>query len=127
MSDQNKAKQEKRVGHRWKPGQSGNPGGRPKTVAEIRELLKSHAPMAVARLVELAGSKNEAVAERAASAILDRAGIRPIAAEGDKIEVVGEGGAALARLTALLARGTAAEPEAGGDAAPPAEPVGVGR
>jgi hypothetical protein len=116
----------KQRGKPFPKGKSGNPNGRPKTVAEIREALRRHAPEAVKRLVQLSKSKNETVAERAASAILDRAGIRPIAAEGDKVEVVGEAGAALGRLAALLARGASPEPEASAPALPAAEPDGRG-
>lgn len=31
----------------FKPGQSGNPGGRPKEVAEVRELAKQHTEKAI--------------------------------------------------------------------------------
>ena len=62
----------------WKPGQSGNPGGRPKVVAEIRELARQHGYDAIRRLVDLMGSKNENVAVRACEALLDRAYGRPL-------------------------------------------------
>lgn len=57
----------------WKKGQSANPGGRPKVVAEIRELARQHGYDAIRRLVDLMGSKNENVAVRACEALLDRA------------------------------------------------------
>lgn len=56
----------------WKRGQSGNPGGRPKVVAEIRELARQHGYEAIRRLVALMHSKNESVAVRACEALLDR-------------------------------------------------------
>ena len=56
----------------WKPGQSGNPGGRPKVAGEVRELARQHGYEAIRRLVELMGSKNESVAMRACEALLDR-------------------------------------------------------
>jgi hypothetical protein len=62
----------------WKPGQSGNPGGRPKVVAEIRELARQHGYDAIRRLVDLMGSKNENVAVRACEALLDRGYGRPL-------------------------------------------------
>jgi hypothetical protein len=37
---------------RWAPGRSGNPGGRPGGVAEVRELARSHTAEAIERLVK---------------------------------------------------------------------------
>jgi hypothetical protein len=62
----------------WRPGQSGNPGGRPKVSAEIRDLARDHGAQAIERLVALMHSKNENVAVRAAEALLDRGYGRPI-------------------------------------------------
>jgi hypothetical protein len=59
----------------WKRGQSGNPGGRPKVSAEIRDLARNHGAQAIERLVALMDSNNESVAVRAAEALealLDR-------------------------------------------------------
>ena len=36
----------------WAPGQSGNPGGRPGGVAEVRELARRHTAEAIERLVK---------------------------------------------------------------------------
>lgn len=62
----------------WQPGQTGNPGGRPKVAAEIRDLAREHGPMAIQRLTCLMHSKNETVAIRAAEAILERGYGRPL-------------------------------------------------
>ncbi len=62
----------------WKPGQSGNPGGRPKVAAEIQAVARDHGREAIERLVALMGSKNESVAVRAAEALLDRGYGRPV-------------------------------------------------
>ena len=62
----------------WKPGHSGNPGGRPNISAEIRNLAREHGPEAIERLVALMHSKNESVAVRAAEALLDRGYGRPL-------------------------------------------------
>jgi hypothetical protein len=62
----------------WKPGQSGNPGGRPKVSAQIRDLARDHGAQAIERLVVLMHSKNESVAVRAAEALLDRGYGRPM-------------------------------------------------
>lgn len=54
----------------WKPGQSGNPGGRPRVVADIQALARQHTEAAVRALVAALGSPRERVA--AAQALLDR-------------------------------------------------------
>lgn len=64
----------------WGPGQSGNPGGRPKVAAEVRDLARAHGCKAIERLVALMDSKNQAVALRAAEAVLDRGYGRPLQA-----------------------------------------------
>lgn len=64
----------------WSPGQSGNPGGRPKVAAEVRDLAREHAGKAIKRLVALMCSKNQPVALRAAEAVLDRGYGRPLQA-----------------------------------------------
>ena len=61
----------------WKKGQSGNPGGRPKVAAEVKELARQHGAEAIATLIRLMRSKNEAVAIRAAEALLARGYGRP--------------------------------------------------
>jgi hypothetical protein len=65
------------VGTPFPKGVSGNPSGRPKVAAEVRELAREHGPAAIARLVELMRSKDEMVAIAACRAILDRGYGRP--------------------------------------------------
>lgn len=59
---------------RWKPGQSGNPGGRPKVVGEIRDLARDHTRTAFATLLTVCRNKEAPPAARVAAAahILDR-------------------------------------------------------
>src|SRR4051812_37020165 len=71
----------------FEPGQSGNPGGRPKALKEIQGLARSHAPAALDLLVQIAKSgQSEQARVAAANAILDRAIGKPAQA------ITGEGG-----------------------------------
>ena len=69
----------KRNRGRWLPGISGNPGGRPRVVAEITELAREHSRAALSALVEIATDKEQPGAARvaAATALLDRGYGRP--------------------------------------------------
>src|SRR6187551_2201749 len=62
------------IGKPFKKGQSGNPGGRPKVVAEVRELARKHTSEAVETLVSIMTNTKAAPAARvsAANALLDR-------------------------------------------------------
>lgn len=57
----------------WKPGQSGNPNGRPKLDAKVKELARTHAAKAFQKIVELMDSPQPTVALAAAQEILNRA------------------------------------------------------
>lgn len=63
----------------WRPGQSGNPGGRPRLPAEVRELIRVHTPAAIDALVKIMRDAKAAPGARvaAANAILDRAWGKP--------------------------------------------------
>src|SRR5262245_37340459 len=61
----------------WQKGQSGNPGGRPKVAAEVKELARQHGPEAIETLIRLMRSKNDGIAIRAAEALLARGYGRP--------------------------------------------------
>lgn len=59
--------------YRWKPGQSGNPNGRPKTPDEVRKKLKDSLGDAVETLVWLAAhAEKESVRYQAAQDLCDR-------------------------------------------------------
>ncbi len=62
---------------RFRKGESGNPGGRPKMPADVRQALEARAPEAVAVLVGNLKHKDPRVAQAAAVAILDRAWGKP--------------------------------------------------
>jgi hypothetical protein len=67
--DQNTVPAQQRGLRPWQPGQSGNPGGRPKGLAS---LCREHTPEAVDTLVRALRSDDERVAVTAASVLLDR-------------------------------------------------------
>ena len=58
-------------------GRSGNPGGRPKLPADIREAFKAKAPQALEVLTRCLQSEDDRIAMMAAQAILDRGYGRP--------------------------------------------------
>lgn len=60
----------------WKPGQSGNPGGRPPTDHAFKELCRQKTPKALAALEKALGEPRERVA--AAQVILAYAHGKPI-------------------------------------------------
>jgi hypothetical protein len=61
------------------PGQSGNAGGRPASLARVRELLRPHAEGFVAELVQLLDSDEEAIRLAAIKEFMDRYIGKPIA------------------------------------------------
>ena len=68
----------KRVpGRPFKPGQSGNPGGRPKDEIRVKELAREHTVEALQALVTGLKAKGERTRIAAAEALLDRGWGRP--------------------------------------------------
>jgi Family of unknown function (DUF5681) len=64
---------------RFRPGQSGNPGGRPKAERNVRELAQQHTVEAVEALVDVVRTGKPAERVQAATALLDRGWGRPSA------------------------------------------------
>jgi hypothetical protein len=76
---------------RWKKGESGNPGGRPKEVAEVRDLARQHTVLAIETLLKWAKSDNARASVQACNVLLDRGwGKAP-----QSMEVTGKDGAPL--------------------------------
>jgi hypothetical protein len=66
------------VNGQFPPGASGNPGGRPAALNEVRDLARKHTAKAVANLAKIADSGKSEMARIAASvALLDRGWGRP--------------------------------------------------
>lgn len=65
---------------RWKKGESGNPGGRPKGFAELRELARTHGEHCIERLVTLSNDPDGRIAVAACSILLDRGYGKPMQA-----------------------------------------------
>jgi hypothetical protein len=75
----------------FEPGQSGNPGGRPKERADVKELARSHAVAAIEVLAKIMHDDMAKHSARvsAATQLLDRALGKPVQ------EVTGSDGTAL--------------------------------
>lgn len=65
------------TGGKWAPGQSANPGGRPKIEGKIRELAQQHGEKALLTLVALLDHKEYRARLGAAEALLNRGFGRP--------------------------------------------------
>ena len=76
------------IGKPFKKGQSGNPGGRPKVIAEVKELARAHTSEAIETLVSIMTNPKTAPAARvsAANSLLDRGYGKP------PQHITGEGG-----------------------------------
>jgi hypothetical protein len=65
---------------RWAPGRSGNAGGRPKVVGEVRDLARAHTQLAIDTLAEIAAhGVSEMARIAAANSLLDRGWGKPAA------------------------------------------------
>lgn len=86
----------------FQPGQSGNPGGRPKAAARVRDAAREHTEAAIETLVSIMRDDGAASAARvsAASAILDRGYGKP----SQPVDGDGEGGAIPLGLTVTFIR-----------------------
>lgn len=74
-------------GRPFPKGVSGNPGGRPKTIPEVKEILKAASPDAARALVELLDSEKDSIRLAAAQDILDRTQGKPIQMQAVAVDV----------------------------------------
>ena len=75
---ENRPETEKEKNVKFRKGQSGNPGGRPKVMVEVQQLARQHAPAAIVELARLAlKAKNETARIAAIRELLDRGYGRP--------------------------------------------------
>lgn len=107
------------LGHRFQPGKSGNPSGRPKRSAIIKEMALDASSDAFKRIVELSQSDDERVAFVACQEILNRAYGKPTQAvevhdvrdiidlTNDELAAIASGG----RVRALAAPTGGGEPD----------------
>jgi hypothetical protein len=86
--------QKRRGNPNWKPGQSGNPAGRPKEDPELVEACKTHTKAAIKTLVYWMNQRKDGKAAiQAARELLDRAYGKPAQA------IVGPDGSDAVRVT----------------------------
>ena len=73
-TDKQQATKRKAPRSAWKPGWSGNPGGRPKQSVHLKELAREQTPKAIKTLIDvMEHSERDAARVRAAEILLDRA------------------------------------------------------
>ena len=95
---------------KFKPGQSGNPGGRPKGFAEVRELARDHTVAAIEKLVAIMTTgQSEQAQLLAANSLLDRGWgkpTQPIAGDAEGPPIIHEHRTAiLAEISRIVAAG----------------------
>jgi hypothetical protein len=90
------------LGHRFKKGTSGNPGGKPKAIVEVQTLAREHSREAIEGLVRILRDEKTppAAVVAAANALLDRAWGRP----SQSVEHTGQVNMALGAFTGRRVR-----------------------
>ena len=96
-------------GGKWKPGQSGNPGGRPKGYGEVRELARQHTDKAIDTLAGIMYDDKAPASARqaAAEALLNRGWGKP----ETTVNVGGQGSSWVEAMRQLAAEKPKEEPK----------------
>jgi hypothetical protein len=102
---------------KFEKGQSGNPGGRPKVVGEVRDLAQAYTREAIETLAAIMRDTEAPAAARAAAsnAILDRGFGRPAQTVHATTSRTSAEEKTDAELMAIVAGGAAGEPDGGQD------------
>jgi hypothetical protein len=96
----------------WKPGQSGNPGGRPRARFDLQALARERTPEAIATLVRIMRQKSNLTASTRATEILLAYGWgRPESASAVFNVMAAEGGRPVSEIVVSFVPGR--EPEDG--------------
>ena len=95
---------------KFRPGESGNPGGRPRGFAEVRELAREHTVAAIEKLVAIMTTgQSEQAQLLAANSLLDRGWGKPtqaIAGDPEGPPIIHEHRTAiLAEISRIVAAG----------------------
>ena len=77
-------------GRPFKPGQSGNPSGRPKIPEEVREAIRAACPAAVKKLIAFTEHPNPKIALNAITELLDRGYGKAAQQQEIQLDVSGE-------------------------------------
>lgn len=85
---------------RWKPGQSGNPGGISRVKREVRELAKANSVRAMQKIVDLIDAEDERVALAAAIEVKNTAIGKPRVRDLTREEIEREVDKRISELTA---------------------------
>lgn len=105
-------------GRPFKPGQSGNPNGRPKVPEGVKDLARQFTELSVNTLAEICRKKKAPAAARvmAATALLDRAWGKPVQVNENRNLNVNLDSISDAELIGMLANADrAGDPQAQGD------------
>ena len=80
LAENSKSSSDPIIGKPFKPGQSGNPGGRPKSDRTVKALARAHTVDAIKTLAEIVTSSKATDSARvqAATALLDRGWGKPL-------------------------------------------------
>jgi hypothetical protein len=90
--------------HLFKPGQSGNPGGKPAGFLEVTRLAREQGPASIAKLAELRDDPDTPpqVAAFCCEKLLDRGYGKAVVSVGFPVEMTGEAGPTGEPMTGLL-------------------------